>query len=113
MEVAGKKVLIIGAARSGIACAKFLKKRGAVVALNDRKPIEEWPPEAVALKSEGVGLMPGDVPMWLLDQVELVVMSPGVPSKVIPARYAERAGASSASRAATARRRRRRSSARF
>jgi UDP-N-acetylmuramoylalanine--D-glutamate ligase len=93
LEVAGKKVLIIGAARSGIACARFLAKRGAVVALNDRKPIEEWGPEAVALKNEGVGLMPGDVPMWLLDQVELVVMSPGVPSKVIPARYAERAGA--------------------
>ena len=93
LEVAGKKVLIIGAARSGIACARFLAERGAVVALNDRKPIEEWGTEAIALKSEGVGLMPGDVPMWLLDQIELVVMSPGVPTKVIPARYAERAGA--------------------
>ncbi|HYG82550.1 MAG TPA: UDP-N-acetylmuramoyl-L-alanine--D-glutamate ligase [Pyrinomonadaceae bacterium] len=93
MEVAGKKVLIMGAARSGVACARFLIKRGAVVALNDRKPLGEWSPDAVALKGEGVGLVPGDVPMWLLDQVELVVMSPGVPSKVIPARYAERAGA--------------------
>ena len=93
LEVAGKKVLIIGAARSGIACARFLARRGARVALNDRKPIEEWPPEAVELKAEGVGCMPGDVPMWLLDQVELVVMSPGVSSKIIPARYAERAGA--------------------
>jgi len=93
LEVAGKKVLIIGAARSGIACARFLAEREAVVALNDRKPVEEWPPETAELKSAGVGLIPGDVPMWLLDQVELVVMSPGVPSKVIPARYAERAGA--------------------
>jgi UDP-N-acetylmuramoylalanine--D-glutamate ligase len=93
LEVSGKKVLIIGAARSGIACARFLAKRGARVALNDRKPIEEWPPEAIALKAEGVGCIAGEVPMWLLDQVELVVMSPGVPSKIIPARYAERAGA--------------------
>jgi UDP-N-acetylmuramoylalanine--D-glutamate ligase len=93
LEVAGKKVLIIGAARSGIACARFLAKRNATVALNDRKPIEEWSAEAVALKSEGIGLLPGDVPVWLLDQVELVVMSPGVPTKVIPARYADRAGA--------------------
>jgi UDP-N-acetylmuramoylalanine--D-glutamate ligase len=93
LEVAGKKVLIIGAARSGIACARFLAERGAIVALNDRKPIDQWPVEAVALKLEGVGFVPGDVPMWLLDQVELVVMSPGVPSKVIPARYADRAGA--------------------
>jgi UDP-N-acetylmuramoylalanine--D-glutamate ligase len=93
LEVAGKKVLIIGAARSGIACARFLASRGARVAINDRKPIEEWPPEAIQLKAEGVGRMPGEVPMWLLDQVELVVMSPGVPTKIIPARYAERAGA--------------------
>ncbi|HEY0379377.1 MAG TPA: UDP-N-acetylmuramoyl-L-alanine--D-glutamate ligase [Pyrinomonadaceae bacterium] len=93
LEVAGKKVLIMGAARSGIACARFLAKRGAVVALNDRKPVEEWSAEAAALKEEGVGLVSGDVPTWLLDQIELVVMSPGVPSKVIPARYAERAGA--------------------
>jgi UDP-N-acetylmuramoylalanine--D-glutamate ligase len=93
LEVAGKKVLILGAARSGIACARFLVRRGAVVALNDRKPLEEWPQEAASLKSEGVGFVPGEVPMWLLDQIELVVMSPGVPSKVIPARYAERAGA--------------------
>jgi UDP-N-acetylmuramoylalanine--D-glutamate ligase len=93
VEVSGKKVLIMGAARSGIACARFLAARGAVVALNDRKPVEEWPEEARALKESGVGLLAGDVPMWLLDQIELVVMSPGVPCKVIPARYADRAGA--------------------
>jgi len=93
VEVKGKKVLVIGAARSGIACARFLAGRGAVVALNDRKAIEEWPEEARALKDSGVGLLPGEVPMWLLDQLELVVLSPGVPTKIIPARYAERAGA--------------------
>ncbi len=92
MEVAGKKVLVVGAARSGIACAGFLAARGARVALNDRKPLAEWEPDAVALKSESVGLVPGEVPGWLLDQMDLVVVSPGVPSKSIPLRYAERAG---------------------
>jgi UDP-N-acetylmuramoylalanine--D-glutamate ligase len=93
LEVAGKKVLVIGAARSGIAAARFLAARGATVALNDRKPVEEWTDEARALKLEGVGLLGGDVPMWLMDQIELVVVSPGVPSKNIPVRYMERAGA--------------------
>lgn len=93
MEVAGKKVLIVGAARSGIASAWFLVKRGAIVALNDQKPLEKWSPAALALRSEGVGLFGGDVPSWLLDQIELVVVSPGVPTKSIPLRYAERAGA--------------------
>ncbi len=93
MEVAGKKVLVMGAARSGIACARFLAARGAIVALNDSKPIENWSAEALALKSEGVGILAGEVPGWLLDQTELVVISPGIPSTAIPIRYAERAGA--------------------
>ena len=93
MDLAGKKVLIIGAARSGIAAAKFLVAQGAVVALSDQKPIEKWTPEALALKESGVGLLPGEPPSWLLDQLDLVVVSPGVPANIIPIRYAERAGA--------------------
>ena len=93
MELTGKKVLVLGAGRSGVAAARFLAARGAVVALNDRKPLEEWADEARALKAEGVGLVPGEPPMWLLDQIQLVVLSPGVPTKSIPVRYCERAGA--------------------
>ncbi len=93
MEVAGKKVLVIGAARSGIASAKFLAARGATVALNDAKPFEKWNAEAQGLKAEGIGCLAGDAPSWLLDQMQLVVISPGVPAKSIPIRYAERAGA--------------------
>ncbi|MDX6383643.1 MAG: UDP-N-acetylmuramoylalanine--D-glutamate ligase, partial [Blastocatellia bacterium] len=84
---------MIGAARSGIASARFLAQRGAIVALNDRKPLVEWPPEAVELKTMGVGLVEGDPPSWLLDQIDLVVISPGVPAKGIPIRYADRRGA--------------------
>jgi len=93
MNVAGKKVLVMGAARSGIACAKFLAARGATVALSDAQPLEKWSAEALALKSKGVGVLPSDVPGWLLDNLDLVVISPGVPTKAIPLRYAERAGA--------------------
>jgi len=91
MEVTGRKVLVIGAARSGIASARFLMARGAVVALHDQKPIEKWSDEALKLKEIGVGLLPGEVPTWLVDQLELVVVSPGVPATIIPIRYAERA----------------------
>ncbi len=92
-EVSGRKVLVIGAARSGIASARFLAQRGAVVALNDRKPLEEWSAAAQALKTEGVGQIAGDPPSWLLDQIDLVIVSPGVPTKAIPIRYADRCGA--------------------
>src|SRR3989475_10062101 len=93
MKLAGRKALVIGAARSGIASARFLAQRGAIVALNDRKPLTEWSPEALALKTEGVGQVAGDPPSWLLDQIDLVVVSPGVPINAIPIRYAERRGA--------------------
>jgi UDP-N-acetylmuramoylalanine--D-glutamate ligase len=93
MEVAGRKVLVIGAARSGIASARFLAQRGATVALNDRKPLAEWSEAALALKTEGVGQVAGDPPSWLLDQTDLVIVSPGVPTKAIPIRYADRRGA--------------------
>ena len=84
--------MVIGAARSGIASARFLTERGATVALNDRKPLNEWPQAALDLKTEGVGLIEGDPPSWLLDQIDLLVVSPGVPTKAIPIRYAERRG---------------------
>ena len=73
--------------------AEFLASRGAKVALNDREPLERWSAEALALKEKGVGCLPGEAPSWLLDTIELVVVSPGVPARSIPIRYAERAGA--------------------
>src|SRR5437763_1454733 len=94
MELDGKKVLVIGAGRSGVAASRFMAARGALVVLNDRKEFIDWSNDALALKGAGVvKLLAGDVPSWLLDQMELVVVSPGVPTKSIPVRYAERAGA--------------------
>ncbi|HEY0460802.1 MAG TPA: UDP-N-acetylmuramoyl-L-alanine--D-glutamate ligase [Pyrinomonadaceae bacterium] len=91
MELSGRKTLVLGAGKSGIASAKFLAARGAVVALHDRKPLENWSDEAKSLKERfGVGLIDGNLPSWLLDQIDLVVISPGVPTNTIPARYVDR-----------------------
>ena len=91
MEIDGRKALVLGAGKSGVASARFLAERGAVVALHDRKPVEEWTEAALSLKeSANVGLFSGQIPSWLLDQVDLVVISPGVPTNTIPARYVDR-----------------------
>ena len=90
MEIAGKKALVLGAGKSGIASAKFLAERGATVALHDKKPIADWTEEARSLKSEKIGLLDGQIPSWLLDQIDLVVISPGVPTNTVPARYIDR-----------------------
>ncbi|MFT3745663.1 MAG: UDP-N-acetylmuramoyl-L-alanine--D-glutamate ligase [Pyrinomonadaceae bacterium] len=91
MIIEGKKALVLGAGKSGIEAAKFLAARGAVVALHDKKAVEEWSENARSLKtSHNVGLIGGDIPSWLLDQIDLVVISPGVPTNTIPARYVDR-----------------------
>ena len=91
MRIEGRKALVLGAAKSGIASARFLAEHGATVALHDKKPVEEWSDEARALKrSNQVGLISGEIPSWLLDQIDLVVISPGVPTNTIPARYVDR-----------------------
>jgi UDP-N-acetylmuramoylalanine--D-glutamate ligase len=91
MQIEGRKALVLGAGKSGIASARFLAERGAVVALHDRKPVEDWSEASRSLKeTHKVGLMGGDLPSWLLDQIDLVVISPGVPTNTIPARYVDR-----------------------
>lgn len=91
MEISGRKTLVLGAGKSGVASAKFLAQRGATVALHDKKPVENWTEEARSLKEKfGVGLVDGNLPSWLLDQIDLVVTSPGVPTNSIPARYIDR-----------------------
>lgn len=90
MILEGRKCLVLGAGKSGIGAARFLRERGATVALHDKKPIENWSEAARSLKAEKIGLIDGNLPSWLLDQIDLVVISPGVPTNSIPARYVER-----------------------
>src|SRR5262245_17544577 len=91
MEIKGRKALVLGAGKSGVASAKFLAEKCATVALHDKKEVHLWTDDAKDLKeSHGVGLISGDLPSWLLDQIDLVVISPGVPTNTIPARYVDR-----------------------
>lgn len=91
MELSGRKALVLGAGKSGVESARFLANRGAIVALHDKREVETWSDAARGLKeSHGVGLIAGQIPSWLLDQIDLVVISPGVPTNTIPARYVDR-----------------------
>ncbi|MBX3290133.1 MAG: UDP-N-acetylmuramoyl-L-alanine--D-glutamate ligase [Acidobacteria bacterium] len=91
MQIEGRKILVLGAGRSGTASARFAAERGGTVALHDKKAVEEWSDEARSLKtSHNVGLMSGQIPSWLLDQIDLVIISPGIPANSVPARYVDR-----------------------
>ncbi|MBI2220679.1 MAG: UDP-N-acetylmuramoyl-L-alanine--D-glutamate ligase [Acidobacteria bacterium] len=77
-SVAGQRVVVVGAARSGLAAAHLLAKRGARVTLTDVKPQVEG---AEALVAAGVDLELGGHGADTLARADLVVLSPGVPSR--------------------------------
>jgi UDP-N-acetylmuramoylalanine--D-glutamate ligase len=91
MLIEGRKALVLGAGKSGVVSALFLAERGATVSLHDKKPVDEWSETARSLKvSHNVGSISGEIPSWLLDHTDLIVISPGVPTNTIPARYVDR-----------------------
>ena len=74
-----QRVLILGAARQGLALARFLSGRGAVVTLNDNRPAEKMTAALDALKEYPVNWVLGEHPLALLDSMDLVCISGGVP----------------------------------
>src|SRR4029453_7818316 len=76
---AGKRVVVVGLARSGVAAAAFLARQGAQVTAVDCKPESELAPEALALGTLGVRLELGPRRPETFLGGELVVLSPGVP----------------------------------
>lgn len=91
MQVAGKKILVVGLARSGVAAAEFLTARGASVTVNDAKPENELK-EASALRAKGIEVIGGGHPQELFEKADLIVVSPGVPLALEPFRRARAAG---------------------
>ena len=75
----GKRVLIIGAARQGLALARFLAGHGAVVTVNDQSPAEKMAQGMAALEGQPVEWALGGHPLDLLDSADLVCVSGGVP----------------------------------
>ena len=76
-----KKILILGMARSGYQAAKYLKKRGNEVILNDGGSEEKQDSNQVQeLKDLGVELIFGSHPDDLLDKsFDYLIKNPGVP----------------------------------
>jgi len=79
MEYENKKVLIVGMARSGIAAAKLLAARGARVTVNDSKSEKEMEEALAALRELPVERRFGCPADGLLEGMDVLVISPGIP----------------------------------
>ncbi len=78
-ELRGKKVLVAGLARSGLAAANFLLRRGARVTVTDVKP-EAQLSEVLERLEAGASLALGGHRREDFLDSDLIVLSPGVPS---------------------------------
>jgi UDP-N-acetylmuramoylalanine--D-glutamate ligase len=74
-DVQGKRVTVVGAARSGIAAAELLARRRAQVTLTEMR---SEAPDAEPLRSLGVQLELGGHRAETLTHADLIVLSPGV-----------------------------------
>ena len=77
-SVRGKQVVVVGAARSGVAAAELLLARGARVTVTDLRTDVQ---EAAELRAAGVALELGGHREGTLTRADLVVLSPGVPPR--------------------------------
>ncbi len=73
------RVLIIGAARQGLALARYLVSRGAVVTINDRQSQAALTSAIESLSGLPVKWSAGGHPLSLLDDCDVVSVSGGVP----------------------------------
>jgi UDP-N-acetylmuramoylalanine--D-glutamate ligase len=75
----GKRVTVVGMARSGIAAARALHGRGATVTITDKKPLDQLADQVKALGTPEVRIEAGGHPDRIFIGTDLIVLSPGVP----------------------------------
>jgi len=79
MELKGKKVLVVGLGKSGLAAALFLRHRGAQVTVSDVRSAAALAKELPALLEEGIMVETGGHGLLTFRRQDLIVVSPGVP----------------------------------
>jgi UDP-N-acetylmuramoylalanine--D-glutamate ligase len=91
-DLRGARVVVAGAARSGVALARFLLSRGAKVTISDQRQARDLGPEVAALGQEGAGFEFGRHDEKTFTGADLVAVSPGVPLAIAPIAAARKAG---------------------
>lgn len=91
MNLSGKKILVVGLARTGVAVARFLVKQGASVTVTDMKHGEAVEPFLGQLDGLPLNLELGGHSAESFRAADLIVVSPGVPMDIDPLNIARAA----------------------
>ncbi|ACK42527.1 MULTISPECIES: UDP-N-acetylmuramoyl-L-alanine--D-glutamate ligase [Dictyoglomus] len=78
-DLKGKRVLVLGLGESGISTTKFLKEEGAKVIVNDYKEEEDFKNLLDFFRNNDILYIFGGHPIEILRNIDLVVISPGIP----------------------------------
>jgi len=84
MELNGKRTLVVGLGKSGVASALFMKAHGARVTVSDTKSGDELRNEIPALLDHGIIVETGGHGERTFRGQDLIVVSPGVPVDAPP-----------------------------
>jgi UDP-N-acetylmuramoylalanine--D-glutamate ligase len=90
----GKRITVIGLARSGLACANLLHELGAEVSITDSKPGEFLKDAISQLVSPDIRVECGKHTREFILGRDIVVLSPGVPDEAPPVQWAIKLGIS-------------------
>ena len=80
--LSGLRMLIVGLGREGQALAAYLAKHGLTITATDLKSAEQLGAETTSLEEAGVSLALGEHPKSLLDEADILFVSPGVPLEI-------------------------------
>lgn len=80
MDLSGRKALVVGLGKSGIAAARLLTAKGARVSIADQKSESELADQLAQLPDLHARHL-GGIVSAAFDDIELAVLSPGVPTK--------------------------------
>ncbi len=92
MELSGKKILIVGMAKTGLACAKFLKSKGAIVTTSEIKKEDEMQDILKELNELDIKMEWGGHRIETFLSQDMIIVSPGVELNIEPIRQAIRKG---------------------
>ncbi len=92
LDLEGRKVLVVGMARTGLAAARFLLEQKARVVCTDVRRLEEFGEEVRILRDRGCRLSLGGHRGEEFLGADLIVVSPGVPPTLPPLEEAQAAG---------------------